>query len=124
MGLLVPASGQDISSSTSPYDLQTVPRRTLGCAVLLAAISDYLSGDCTAHRTAEAFLYPKTADYAERYEWAVSMAPGINPAWLRRMLDRRKALWDELWFESVLQFHQKSAHTPGPPHRLLSDDAL
>ncbi len=68
--------------------------RNLGGAILLAAISDYRSMDDAVHKDASAFLYPRTSAYQEHYDWVVSVAAGLNPAWLRDALDRSKRKWD------------------------------
>ena len=73
----------------------TAPRKlNLGGAILLAAIHDYRGVDEGVHKDAELFLYPQTEDWLEQYEWAVAMADGVNPEWLRESLDRCKSKWD------------------------------
>jgi hypothetical protein len=67
---------------------------SLGGAILLAAISDYRSADNDVHMDADQFLYPRLPEYQEHYDWAVSMAGGLNPTWLRDALDRSKRTWD------------------------------
>jgi hypothetical protein len=71
-----------------------VRRGSLGGAILLAAIGDYRSMDDEVHNDAGKFLYPRTPERQEHYDWVVSMAGGLNPAWLRDALDRSKPKWD------------------------------
>jgi hypothetical protein len=68
--------------------------RNLGGAILLVAIEDYRSLDEEIHKNAKAFLYPATARCREHFEWAVSMAEGVDAAWLRDALDRSQRKWD------------------------------
>lgn len=68
--------------------------RNLGAAILLAAVQDYRSLNEDRHKDAERFLYPQTQDYQEHYDWVVSQADGLNPAWLRDSLDRSRSKWD------------------------------
>jgi hypothetical protein len=93
----------DLSSSANPYNLSVPPKRTLGCAILVAAINDYRGSDSAAHRTAETFLFPKSLESQQRYDWVVSMAPGVDPQWLRHALDRCKPKWDRERFEEELR---------------------
>ena len=68
--------------------------RNLGSAIFLAAIQDYRSMDEDTHQDAKAFLYPQTAEAQDQYDWAVALADGLDPAWLRDALDRCKGKWD------------------------------
>jgi hypothetical protein len=68
--------------------------RSLGGAIFLVAIEDYRSGDEQEHKSAERFLYPRTREWQEHYDWAVALTEGLNPAWLRDQLDRCKKKWD------------------------------
>jgi hypothetical protein len=68
--------------------------RNLGSAIFLAAIQDYRSLDKDRHEDAERFLYPKTPDSQDHYDWAVGLIKGLDPAWLRSSLDRFKGRWD------------------------------
>jgi hypothetical protein len=102
-------ANNELSSSRGLNSLFTAPSRTLGCAVLVAAINDYLSSDNTAHRSAEKFLYPKSPDFRKRYDWAVSIATGVDPEWLRNALDRSKPQWDQKRFEDELRARQQAA---------------
>jgi hypothetical protein len=78
----------------STYVPPQVRRGSLGGAILLAAIGDYRSMDDDVHRDADLFLYPRTSERRKHYDWAVSVAGGLNPAWLRDALDRSKRKWD------------------------------
>ena len=81
--------------SISPTYQPATPRmRNLGAAILLSAVQDYRSLDEEIHKDAERFLYPQTPESQERYDWVVSLADGVNPAWLRDSLDRSKSKWD------------------------------
>ena len=81
--------------SISPAYQPVKPRtRNLGAGILLAAVQDYRSLDEDVHRDAERFLYPQTQDYQQHYDWVVSLADGLNPAWLRDSLDRCRSKWD------------------------------
>ena len=71
-----------------------IKKRSLGVAIFLFAIADYCSLDEQEHKTAEQFLYPQTREWQEHYAWAVALAEGLNPAWLRDALDRFRAEWD------------------------------
>jgi hypothetical protein len=102
-------SAHDLSSSGGLYSLFTAPRRTLGCAILVTAINDYLGGDIAAHRTAEQFLFPKSLEFKKQYDWAVSLATGINPEWLRNALDHAKPQWDQKRFEEELRARRQAA---------------
>jgi hypothetical protein len=68
--------------------------RSLGGAIFLVAIQDYRSADEQEHKSAERFLYPRTREWQEHYDWAVALTEGLNPAWLRDQLDRCKNKWD------------------------------
>ena len=102
---------QNVVSSKSLYHLFTAPKRTLGCAILVAAIHDYIGSDDNAHRTAECFLYPKSQEYRQHYDWVVSMASGVDPQWLRCSLDRSKPKWDHKRFENDSRIrHRTTGH--------------
>ena len=68
--------------------------RNLGAAILLSAVQDYRSLDEEIHKDAERFLYPQTQQYQDQYDWVVSQADGLNPAWLRDALDQSRKKWD------------------------------
>jgi hypothetical protein len=79
----------------SPTYQPVRPRmRSLGAAILLAAVQDYRCMDEDIHKDAERFLYPQTPEWQARYDWAVSLDDGLNPAWLRDLLDRSRSNWD------------------------------
>jgi hypothetical protein len=83
-------------STTGPAYQPARPhkRYNLGAAILLAALQDYRSTDEDLHKDAERFLYPQTQESQDHYDWAVSLADGLNPAWLRDSLDRSRSKWD------------------------------
>ena len=85
---------EELCSTSSIYQPTTAKKRNLGGAILLAAIDDYRSTDDLRHKDAEEFLYPQTPEGQDHYDWAVGLAEGLNPAWLRDALDRRKRKWD------------------------------
>jgi hypothetical protein len=79
----------------TPAYQQVRPRmRNLGAAILLAAVQDYRCMDEDRHKDAEWFLYPQTPEAQTHYHWVVSLDDGLNPAWLRDMLDRSRSKWD------------------------------
>ena len=84
----------ELYSTGTAYQPEQAVKRNLGSAILLAAIADYRSLDQESHDHAEQFLYPQTAEWQDHYDWAVSLADGLNPAWLRDALDRFKGKWD------------------------------
>ena len=69
-------------------------KRNLGSAILLAAVRDYRSRDRRVHEHAREFLYPRTTETRNHFAWVLTLAPGVDPAWLREALDRRQPLWD------------------------------
>ena len=69
-------------------------RYNLGAAILLFALRDYRSTDEDLHKDAERFLYPQTQESQDHYDWVVSLADGLNAAWLRDSLDRSRSKWD------------------------------
>jgi hypothetical protein len=84
----------ELSSSKSISSLFPLPKRNLGCAILVAAIEDYQSTDDQTHSSASLFLFPTSPEYRAHFEWVVSMADGVDRAWLRESLDRARKLWD------------------------------
>jgi hypothetical protein len=68
--------------------------RNLGNAIILTAIRDYLDERQDVHESAANFLYPRTDAWRAQYEWALALAAGLNPQWLRGALDRSRAVWD------------------------------
>jgi hypothetical protein len=87
-------AGTDIQTIGMMYRPSKMKKRSLGGAIFLAAIADYCSTEEQEHRSAERFLYPQTSKWQEHYDWAVALAEGVNPAWLREALDRFKDKWD------------------------------
>lgn len=82
-------------ATISPTYQPVRPRmRNLGAAILLAAVQDYRCMDEDIHKDAERFLYPLTPEWQAHYDWAVSLDDGLNPAWLRDLLDRSRSNWD------------------------------
>ena len=83
-------------STTGPIHQPARPhkRYNLGAAILLVAVQDYRSLNEDAHKDAERFLFPQTQEYQDHYDWVVSLADGLNPAWLRDSLDRSRSKWD------------------------------
>src|SRR5882757_5316932 len=75
--------------------------RNLGASILEIAIADYKSMDAFDHDTAAAFLYPQNAAMQRHYDWVVSLAPGIEPAWLRSNLDQHRPIWERLRAEKL-----------------------
>ena len=67
----------------------------LGFAIFVVAIEDYCSLDEETHANARDFLFPATPDWLNHFVWAVSLADGLNPGWLRSSLDRFRPSWDE-----------------------------
>lgn len=68
--------------------------RNLGSAIFLVAIEDYRSLRAEPHQSAAQFLYPATPEAQERYDWAMGLVEGLDPAWLRDALDRFRRTWD------------------------------
>lgn len=68
--------------------------RSLGAAIILAAIDDYQHCEGEEQVSATSFLFPETAEMREHLGWALGLAPGINGGWLRSALDRFRPLWD------------------------------
>jgi hypothetical protein len=67
--------------------------KSLGWCIFVAAITDFQEGEEEWHRDAERFLYPKTPGRRDRFDWAVSVADGLNKVWLRTVLDRGRSQW-------------------------------
>jgi hypothetical protein len=85
----------DIYTEGSIYKPSQIKKRSLGGAIFLAAIADYVSPDEQDHESAKRFLYPQTRKWQEQYDWAMALTEGVNPAWLREALDRSKDKWDK-----------------------------
>jgi hypothetical protein len=85
---------REISTVGTHYKPSQTMKRSLGGAIFLAAIADYRGTDEQEHKSAKRFLYPQTRKWREQYDWAVELAEGMNPAWLREALDRFRGKWD------------------------------
>jgi hypothetical protein len=84
-----------LSTTRSVYQTAKPHNRSnLGAAILLVAVQDYRSLNEEAHKDAERFLYPRTQECQDHYDWVVSLADGLDPAWLRDSLDRSRSKWD------------------------------
>lgn len=86
--------GVDLETTGIPASPIALRGRSLGSAIILAAVKDYHSLQKEVHESAANFLYPRTHEWQSQYDWAVALAEGLNPAWLRDALDRSKATWD------------------------------
>ena len=75
------------------YDPSQAKRRNLGGAIFLAAIADYRGTDEQEYGARNDF-YPQTRKWRDHYDWAVELAEGVNPAWLREALDKFRGKWD------------------------------
>ena len=84
----------ELHSTGRTYQPATPPMRNLGIAICWAASVDYRSMNQEAHEDAERFLYPQSPEWQRQYDWALVMAEGLNPAWLRDALDRFKGKWN------------------------------
>jgi hypothetical protein len=85
---------REISRLGTPYKPAQAKKRSLGGAIFLVAIADYRGTDDQEHQSAQRFLYPQTREWRKHYDWAVELAEGINPAWLREALDSFRGKWD------------------------------
>jgi hypothetical protein len=94
-------AGMDIYTEGSLYKPSQIKKRSLGGAIFLAAIADYISTDEEGHTSAKQFLYPQTPSWQEQYDWAIALTEGVNPAWLREALDRFKGKWDEIYAQQT-----------------------
>lgn len=90
----------DLEPSENETDSEEIPRggsastkRSLGLEVIFSAVSDYRHGSGTARASAEAFLFPTTADCRSRFDLIVSICDA-DRAWLRDSLDRARPGWD------------------------------
>ena len=84
----------ELFSTGIAYQRRQPRMRNLGGAIFWVAILDYRSLDQEAHEDAAKFLYPKTAEWQSHYDWVVTLAEGLNPAWLRCALNRSRGKWD------------------------------
>jgi hypothetical protein len=85
---------RELVTISPSYQLPTPRMRNLGAAILLAAVQDYRCMNEERHKDAERFLYPQTPESQQHYDWVISLADGVNPAWLRDSLDRSRNKWD------------------------------
>ena len=85
---------RDVVTISPAYQPARPRTRNLGSAILLAAVQDYRCMDEDRHKDAERFLYPLTPESQAHYDWVVSLDDGLNPAWLRDLLDRSRNKWD------------------------------
>lgn len=93
----------ELSSSRTLSNLFHLPKRNLGCAILVAAIEDYQGLEEQTHASAALFLFPSTPEYSEHFDWVVSMAHGVDLAWLRDALDQARKTWDRERTEKKLR---------------------
>jgi hypothetical protein len=84
----------ELNSTGTLYKPAQPGTRNLGSAIFLAAIEDYRSMCDELHESAQRFLYPRTPAWQAQYDWALSLAEGLDPAWLRDALDRLRDKWD------------------------------
>jgi hypothetical protein len=80
---------------SSLYERKGPPVRSLGLAIVVAAITDYRGSDKEARRDAASFLYPETEEAWQHYDWAVAMQHEVNAEWLREALDQARPKWKE-----------------------------
>jgi hypothetical protein len=76
------------------YEPPKQPDHNLGFAIFVVAIEDYCRPGAEIHADARDFLFPPTAEWQDQFDWAVSLAEGLNPGWLRSELDRCRGTWD------------------------------
>jgi hypothetical protein len=84
----------DPEPTGTPAEPLALNGRSLGIAIILAAMKDYLSLQEEAHQSAAEFLYPQTPEWRSQYDWAVALVDGLNPTWLRDRLDRSRPKWE------------------------------
>jgi hypothetical protein len=90
---------EPLDSETESEDTPQVPgtsRRGLGCLgleILRSAVEDYRHGSGKHRASAEAFLFPATADCRSRFDLIVSICD-VDRAWLRDALDKARVKWD------------------------------
>jgi hypothetical protein len=70
------------------------PKNNLGAAIVQTAINDYRNPTPGVHEHAREFLYPRSKEAREHFAWVLALAPGVDPRWLREMLDKRRPRWD------------------------------
>ncbi len=91
----------ELNSRGTLYKPPQPSTRNLGSAIFLAAIEDYRSICDELHESARRFLYPRTPAWQEQYDWAVALAEGLDPGWLRDALDRLRDQWDGQRFARI-----------------------
>lgn len=84
----------ELFSTGLGYEAPKQMERSLGFAIFVVATEDYGSIDPEIHADARDFLFPPTADWKNQFDWAVSLAEGLNPGWLRDALNRCRFSWD------------------------------
>src|SRR5271156_1688556 len=85
----------ELFSTGLGYERPTQLEHNLGFAIFVVATEDYCSIDPEIHADARDFLFPPTADWQNQFDWAVSLADGLNPGWLRDALNRCRFSWDQ-----------------------------
>jgi hypothetical protein len=85
----------ELFSAGLGYEAPKEMERSLGFAIFVVATEDYGSIDPEIHADARDFLFPPTADWKNQFDWAVSLAEGLNPGWLRDALNRSRFSWDQ-----------------------------
>ena len=85
----------ELFSAGLGYEAPKEMERSLGFAIFVVATEDYGSIDPEIHADARDFLFPPTADWKTQFDWAVSLAEGLNPGWLRNALNRSRFSWDQ-----------------------------
>ena len=85
----------ELFSTGLGYEGPKQQERSLGFAIFVVATEDYCSTDPEVHADARDFLFPPTADWQNHFDWACSLAGGLNPGWLRDALDRYRISWDQ-----------------------------
>jgi hypothetical protein len=85
----------ELFSTGLGYEGPKQQERSLGFAIFVVATEDYCSTDPEVHADARDFLFPPTADWQNHFDWACSLADGLNPGWLRDALNRCRFSWDQ-----------------------------
>jgi hypothetical protein len=93
-------------------------KRSLGAAIILVAINDYRCGVGEDFDSAQEFLYGTTpGPWRDRWNWVLSEAEGIDPAWLRCRLVQFRPTWDRERQRRAKERHP--TRTPRAEHRRL-----
>jgi len=85
----------ELFSTGLGYEGPKEQERSLGFAIFVVATEDYGSIDPEIHADARNFLFPPSADWQNQFDWACSLADGLNPGWLRDALNRCRFSWDQ-----------------------------